>query len=329
MKSSFTTSNNAMFFSVKYSNLYLIFLSSFITLFFIFCGNLFGHKTKELILDSPFQVHKPPIQGIVFIIHGTFAHKTSWYQPGGDFYEALKFSANKKNYKIIPFHWSGNLSDLGRIKAAHDFVKLLLEYPPELKKIIIAHSHAGNIVFIASQLLAQQSSKKTTRSFQRFIARTFKTQTKKSSLAKKTVKELLILSRMVKTLKTEPTIEITYLLGTPMSKKYEPNYTILKRIINLYSKNDCVQTICGICKRKLPLHAQTINLEIFFANNKLSVLQSPGHSQLHAPAIAYHILNIFEELQKQKIPSWEQSNYGKEGKVVFFADGTFPYFAAQ
>ena len=90
---------------------------------------------------------------VVILVHGTFALHANWCSPGGDFYEELEKQAREINQKIVPFLWSGALGSSAKIRAGHALSKLILSYPDNEEIILIGHSHGGNVINVASQLL--------------------------------------------------------------------------------------------------------------------------------------------------------------------------------
>ena len=95
-----------------------------------------------------------PQQTHVIIVHGTFAHKAPWAQPGGAFFEEIQNS--NPNFHIESFNWGGGMGD-DRIKAAATLAEHLLKTRKntnESRIILIGHSHGGNVINLSSQLLA-------------------------------------------------------------------------------------------------------------------------------------------------------------------------------
>ena len=93
----------------------------------------------------------------LILIHGTFAAKEAWYQPGGDFYQALVYAF--PNYIIKSYTWSGGPSYQDRLKAADNFTYYLkTNFYNYDDLIIVAHSHGVNV---AIQALQQCQKNKT------------------------------------------------------------------------------------------------------------------------------------------------------------------------
>ena len=96
-------------------------------------------------------------QRIYILIHGTWAQRSSWHMPGGEFFDILEQHINKKNDKIISFLWSGKLGHKARLHGAEALVLLMKSYPTDTEFILIGHSHGANVGFIVSQLLGKDS----------------------------------------------------------------------------------------------------------------------------------------------------------------------------
>jgi hypothetical protein len=92
---------------------------------------------------------------ICFVIHGTWAHTESWYQPGGDFFDELNKSESPHNIQLVPFSWSGKADYASRKQAGINLARLIRSYPADYTFTIVAHSHGCNVAIIASQELAQ------------------------------------------------------------------------------------------------------------------------------------------------------------------------------
>ena len=77
------------------------------------------------------------------------------------------------------------------------------------------------------------------------------------------------------------TIRITtlYALGAPIhEEEYSPNMCVIKKIYNLYSLNDPIQTIWGY-KRVFCPHPAIYNIRVFVDGKE------PAHEELHSPII--------------------------------------------
>jgi len=71
---------------------------------------------KKFLLAMLFFV--PNLSPVIIVTHGTFAVGERWCRPGGQFYQNLEKEANKKGHKVVPFAWTGGLSDFDRIQGA-------------------------------------------------------------------------------------------------------------------------------------------------------------------------------------------------------------------
>ncbi len=99
-------------------------------------------------------------QSVFILIHGTWGADCSWYVPEGDFFVALEKTVYDKNSVVVPFRWSGGCGHESRIKAAQNLVQLIKTYDENTTIFIIAHSHGGNVVTLASHFLAQEEGNK-------------------------------------------------------------------------------------------------------------------------------------------------------------------------
>jgi hypothetical protein len=86
-------------------------------------------------------------------------------------------------------------------------------------------------------------------------------------------------SQLLARRKSTRTIATLYALGAPIhEEEYAPNMRIIKRIYNLYSLNDPIQTIWGY-QRIFIAHPEIFNIRVFVDNHE------PTHEELHSPII--------------------------------------------
>lgn len=79
--------------------------------------------------------------------------------------------------------------------------------------------------------------------------------------------------------KSSRRIQTLYTLGVPVhEEEYRPNMTIIKRLYNLYSMNDPIQTIWGY-QRIFESQPNIFNLRVFINTSE------PTHEELHSPII--------------------------------------------
>lgn len=107
--------------------------------------------------DRPNTPVQPITPSMTVLVHGTFAKKSGWYQPGGGFHTYIKNNVYSDVYSGNDFYfWSGrySLSDnsLKRIwtKAANKLISWVAAHPTQ-KLRLIGHSHGNNVINIATQ----------------------------------------------------------------------------------------------------------------------------------------------------------------------------------
>ncbi len=98
------------------------------------------------------------------LVHGTWSQKASWHKEDGGFFKTVKNWAHQKyrdpqQVSIKSFEWCGKLSYESRIKAGKELAYTIKNLPVDTVIHIIAHSHGANVVFTASQILAEENSK--------------------------------------------------------------------------------------------------------------------------------------------------------------------------
>lgn len=97
-------------------------------------------------------------KNILIIIHGTFAKDALWYQPGGDFYTALRTSF--KEHALLPFMWSGGLGEAARMQGAKELANFIITYyHPHDRFSLIGHSHGVDVALDTAEILSSTSYK--------------------------------------------------------------------------------------------------------------------------------------------------------------------------
>src|SRR5260221_5348567 len=97
-------------------------------------------------IDEPSQ---PEV--IVTFIHGTFAQQAAWVRPGSALREGLE-RAFGKHVAFQPFSWSGDNTVYARKEAGDelaDRLNTIHAAHPDVRQVLIAHSHGGNIAVYA------------------------------------------------------------------------------------------------------------------------------------------------------------------------------------
>jgi len=257
------------------------------------------------------------INAIIILVHGTFANGSKWWQPGGDFYQALEQETIKLNERIHLLNWTGALNNIARIRAAKDLAELVLTlemgYPNE-KIIIIGHSFGGNVINLASKLLYHIESIPSFSSFEdtaEFV-QAYRDLTKLRT--KKCCKNL---------------IEIVYLLGTPIDlDQFHPNMYVIKHLFNLFSSNDKVQSVLGFYGKKVENLQRIANFEIIIRDAQVAT-GFPNHIQMHHPIIAQSILYIPFGFKEQKIGGFDLFDWDECGTIEFAHEKPPLYTAIQ
>ncbi|MCK4264820.1 alpha/beta hydrolase [Candidatus Babeliales bacterium] len=249
----------------------------------IFCLFLFSFITKT--------------QCVIILVHGTFAADEGWCRPGGQFYDELERQANKINQSLVPFTWTGGLSHENRLQGAEALVKVIQSYPKEEKKILIGHSHGGNVIAIASQLLNP---------------------TKGSSELNKIKIPLGNNEEEF----PEYIIDRAIFLATPIDMEdYKPNMSIIKYLYNFYSRGDSIQQVFGFYQRLIHDVKRSINFRITMDSSGGFFNEDPTHSEIHRWIVAKSLLDIPKKLYLQNIHGFEKFDFHQNGKIHFDENG--------
>jgi pimeloyl-ACP methyl ester carboxylesterase len=101
----------------------------------------------ELGLDD---LDEPRPMNSTLLVHGTFARRSSWWRPGGDFHTYILQEVRSDLYsQADAFYWSGDYSDAARLLGAEDLVAWLQARGSGAVDLI-THSHGGNLAMLAS-----------------------------------------------------------------------------------------------------------------------------------------------------------------------------------
>jgi hypothetical protein len=84
------------------------------------------------------------------IVHGTFARRELWWQPGGDFHGYILQNVRPDLYSLPDrFSWSGGYSAAARALGAQELVTWVAQRGGEPLDIF-AHSHGGSVAMLAT-----------------------------------------------------------------------------------------------------------------------------------------------------------------------------------
>lgn len=252
------------------------------------------------------------INSIVILVHGTFATESTWWKPGGNFYDALEQEAIKLNEKIHLFNWAGTLKNTDRIRAAKNLAEFILSLEDQ-KITIIGHSFGGNVINLASTLLDHRENTPSFCSFGDISEFVQAYRDLEKPRNRKCCKNL---------------IEMVYLLGTPIDPhQFHPNMYVIKYLCNLHSRNDNVQTVLGFYSKTFKNLERCANFEIVIKDPEV-ISGYPDHYQMHHPIIAQSILYIPFIFKDQKTGGFEDFNWNESG-MIEFASGQTPLYTAQ
>lgn len=292
-------------------------------------------------------------QPIVIIIHGSFASTTSWPQPDGAFFKEIEHQAHELGQKTITFCWSGIPTDQEIIKGGKMLAQLITSYPDNEKIITIGHSHGGNVINIASQLLYKLTSHEaptvqadvssivlevplivTTTDLH--LLTTTRTGSQAQNLAHQLIineeepfqnlmnqafEELSSFSaKFLTRSNVDYPIDFSYLLGTPVNMgKFWPHMETIKKMILLYSDGDMIQPVLGMFEKSYPHHDRRANVKVKLYTSGQSC-KAPSHTDLHHPTIGRWLLCIPNILTQLKIGNFNQFRFGTDGVINFYSE---------
>ena len=88
---------------------------------------------------------------IVITIHGTFANKATWAEPGSPLMQSIqeKFSKNGMTCEVVPFRWSGKNTINAQVGASKELSAFINDHLKNKKEkprvLVLAHSHGGSV----------------------------------------------------------------------------------------------------------------------------------------------------------------------------------------
>lgn len=299
-------------------------------------------------------------QPVVIIIHGSFASTTSWPQPDGAFFKEIEHQAHELGHKTITFCWSGIPTDQEIIKGGKILAQLITSYPDNERIITIGHSHGGNVINIASQLLHKLISHGTPAvqadvspivlEIPHLVTTTdlhLLTTTRTGSQAQGLTRQLIITeeqpfqnlmdqafeelrslnTKFLTRSKSNYFIEFSYLLGTPVNmSKFWPHMETIKNMILLYSDGDMIQPVLGMFEKSYPHHNRRANVKVKLYTSDQNG-KAPSHTDLHHPSIGKWLLCIPNILTQLRIGNFNQFKFGMDGKINFYSEKEPDYFA--
>jgi len=86
----------------------------------------------------------------VVLVHGTFANDATWILSTGKLASAI--TAEWPTARVVPFRWNGRNSHTERRKAGAALASCIQDLnrnSPDARRIVIAHSHGGNVALLA------------------------------------------------------------------------------------------------------------------------------------------------------------------------------------
>ena len=110
-----------------------------------------------------------PLQAVVIVVHGSFAHKNTWWQPGGQFHDMLAVQALAKGHTVLPFRWKsgwhGGWMGQSIKKAGKQLAKVMKPYLFKEQVILIGHSNGANVLLDACKRLKKAGIKQVGASY--------------------------------------------------------------------------------------------------------------------------------------------------------------------
>jgi hypothetical protein len=300
------------------------------------------------------------LNSVIILVHGSFAAQMSWHQPGGRFYQELEKIAQKQNQPLVSFAWSGIPTEIDIVKGAENLAKLILSYPIDEKITLIGHSHGGNVINFASQLLfdpiedlmANQTSQELEQEISQIIAQAYENLFPQQKHFSEKLNEYLKAKKLKQNL--PPSLKLL--------RTRNKQVQIAIKNIRILQKQKQTRIIKKTCNKKYlidkvyllgtPVDPQRFHPQLKVINHVLNFYswadriqtvaglfkrtypqhdrisnieitinnKQPTHMQMHDPIIAPWLLLIPDAL---KNVGFEKFNYGKNAKINFYDSGVF------
>lgn len=285
------------------------------------------------------------LESVIIVVHGTFAQESAWARPGGFFYDELEYQASIFGHKLVPFCWSGNSLDVHRLQAAIALVKTMLSYPTDEEIIIVGHSHGGNVITLASQLLTKPdlnllpvikpnqpdaviyehlnhlATLRSLTSTQDFVHQSQKPDFDWNHALQKARQEIaeFYQTRLNVRALWQPTIYRTisraYLLATPvLIPRYNPDMRVIKELYHFYSMADIIQPVLGTYQRTFRNEKNLVNFSVTFEDNNGNAF-APGHTEIHTIQLARWLLAMPKLLKKYNFPGFYLYQNDLDGSI--------------
>lgn len=245
---------------------------------------------------------------VVILIHGSFAVQEPWARPYGDFYQELETQSMGFGLKLVPFSWSGTPTVQELFAAAMRLIRLIESYPEQEEKILIGHSHGGNIINLASRFIGRVDLSPFNEDKLKEIVQSLEDPVQyydqKRPQNNKKTNDITVPGHPGLSV-TPTTRDVTskkylfdevYLLATPVDiVRFKPNMNVIGCLYNFYSTGDLVQTIGGSYDQAYKHDQDGIfNFSIMLKNSGHFGSDYPTHSTIHGPVIGYWILHVPE-----------------------------------
>jgi hypothetical protein len=252
------------------------------------------------ILSLGIALASPTTHARIFITHGFNGAQGEWYQPGGDFYEALKEAALEEGHSVTHFTWNQKTSlgflyqeqKAGGLQLAQEIINFCQnyrynpKYPNDHEIIVVAHSYGGLVSYHASNSLELFSNHMD-------MEKQEKPALNKSLF--RWAQEKLWPTKPIPAMPV-PVISKLFTLGTPHQETdVVPSTHGVLNIYNIYSSADNVAN--GLFAGS-PLLPNTLQKKYKNSYNILLLGQTNNeihgfnHSQIHHPAVAKALFDL-------------------------------------
>ncbi len=266
----------------------------------------------------------------IFLVHGSFAKNSTWYKPGGDFFQRIEA---KYHGNIRPFSWSGSPLQSGIIEAAYDLAKEILETPANEAITLIGHSNGGNVIAYATSLIyfAVTPENDDDNASQRLLSLIDQaidpeniirsqqdlTDTVEYASIKTMLRDMYLtlydIGQARLTRSEDYVIKHVYMMGTPIHKHtFIVNMNVTKHVFNLYSEADYVQVLVG--NRTIPEHPRVTNLHTHLVSESGETVL-PCHYTIHHEMVGKWVLKLPEVIDEH--PEADEYN---DGQVIFSSE---------
>ena len=217
-----------------------------------------------ILFVTAFQLQAADCNGVIVLVHGAFADKETWWQPGGSFHDELAKQAKELGMRVETFKWKsgwhGGFMGQSVEKAGKKLATQVQPYALKTPIYFVGHSQGAGVAMAACKTLSKRGVKKYRKNDQEVY----------------------------------PITRIYTLAPTITNPKIDRAMEVTGSVVNLFSLEDealAKLEPLGVYDRVYEYHSGVVNYLVknVTKDGKLTMF---GHSEIHDALIARWLLQI-------------------------------------